>query len=54
MDAVKASGSFRAEFARVPGSGCVSQSDLDHAFSAVVGRLVRELAIQEGWRVDGR
>eukprot|EP00887_Chlorella_sp_A99_P006254 scaffold3.g6254.t1 len=54
LAAVKASGAFRAGFARVPGSGCVSQSDLDHAFAAVVGRLLREMALEEGLRCDGR
>lgn len=45
---MRAAGSFRAEMARVPGSGCVSASDVDHAFAAALGSLLRNMAMQEG------
>ncbi|EFN54220.1 hypothetical protein CHLNCDRAFT_36088 [Chlorella variabilis] len=51
---LKANGSFRTEFARVPGSGCVSPADLEHAFTAVLSSALRRLAVEEGWRCDGR
>ena len=53
-DAMRAAGSWRAEFARVPGSGCVTATDIDHAFSAALSSELRSLAIQEGMRLDGR
>lgn len=54
LERLKASGAFRTEFARVPGSGCVSPADLEHAFTAVLGAVMRRLALEEGWRCDGR
>ncbi|KAL4429595.1 hypothetical protein ABPG77_008644 [Micractinium sp. CCAP 211/92] len=54
LEQLKASGAFRTEFARVPGSGCVSPADLEHAFSAVLAATLRRLALEEGWRCDGR
>lgn len=54
VETLRASGSWRAEFARVPGSGCVTSSDVEHAFSAIVGAEMRKLAIQEGLRIDDR
>ena len=32
LQKLRASGGFRADFARVPGSGCVTQADLEHTF----------------------
>ena len=49
-----APGSFRADFARVPGSGCVSPGDLDHAFATAVARARRGMVMGEGVRPDGR
>jgi polyribonucleotide nucleotidyltransferase len=54
IETMRAAGCWRAEFARVPGSGCVTNSDVEHAFSAVLGATMRSLAIQEGLRPDGR
>jgi polyribonucleotide nucleotidyltransferase len=54
IETMRAAGSWRAEFARVPGSGCVTNSDVEHAFSAVLGATMRSLVIQEGLRPDGR
>jgi len=53
-EAMRTAGCWRAEFSRVPGSGCVTASDIDHAFSAALGSELRALAIQEGLRADGR
>ena len=36
------------------GSGCVSPSDLEHAFTALLLRTLRALALEEGLRADGR
>lgn len=54
IETMRAAGCWRAEFARVPGSGCVTNSDVEHAFSAVLGSTMRSLVIQEGLRPDGR
>lgn len=54
LDRLKAVGAFRTEFARLPGSGCVSPADLDHAFGALLSATMRRLALEEGWRCDGR
>lgn len=54
MARIRASGSFRTDFARVPGSGCVSPLDLEASFSALLSATLRRLAVQEGWRCDGR
>ena len=54
LERLKATGAFRTEFVRVPGSGCVTPADLDHAFNAVLGAAMRRLAVEEGWRCDGR
>jgi len=53
-ETMRAAGCWRAEFARVPGSGTVTNSDIEHAFSAVLGSTMRSLVIQEGFRPDGR
>lgn len=47
-------GSFRFEASRTPGSGCVAPSDLEHAFTALMLRTLRRLALEEGLRPDGR
>lgn len=39
---------------RTPGSGCVSPSDLEHAFTGLLLRTLRKLALEEGLRADGR
>ncbi len=54
LERLKAVGAFRTEFARLPGSGCVSPADLDHAFGALLSATMRRLALEEGWRCDGR
>ncbi|KAL4458391.1 hypothetical protein ABPG75_013256 [Micractinium tetrahymenae] len=54
LERLRATGAFRTEYARVPGSGCVAPSDLDHGFTAVLGGTLRWLALEEGWRCDGR
>lgn len=54
VEKMRASGSWRADFARIPGSGCVTSSDIDHAFSAALSQEMRCLAIEEGLRGDGR
>lgn len=54
LQTLRDTGSFRFEQARVAGSGCVSPSDLDHAFTALIMRTLRVLAVQEGLRPDGR
>ncbi|PSC68371.1 polyribonucleotide nucleotidyltransferase [Micractinium conductrix] len=54
LQKLRASGGFRADFARVPGSGCVTQADLEHTFRALVAGTLRRLALDEGWRCDGR
>lgn len=47
-------GAHRTEFARLPGSGCVSPPDLEAAFSALLSATLRRLAVEEGRRCDGR
>ena len=32
VEKMRAAGSWRSDFARIPGSGCVTNSDIDHAF----------------------
>ena len=39
---------------RVPGSGCVSPMDLDHAWSHLVGSCLREMVLDANMRPDGR
>lgn len=53
-EAIRAAGAWRAESSRVPGSGCVTPSDVNNAFSGAVGVELRALAVQEGLRPDGR
>lgn len=53
-EAMRAAGCWRAEFSRVPGSGCVAGSDVDHAFAAAVGAELRSLVLEQGLRPDGR
>ncbi|CAD7698523.1 unnamed protein product [Ostreobium quekettii] len=47
-------GAMRRDNDRVPGSGCVSQADLDIAFAAAEARALRGMALTEGLRIDGR
>ncbi|KAL6779769.1 hypothetical protein ACKKBG_A13655 [Auxenochlorella protothecoides x Auxenochlorella symbiontica] len=54
LRALRDAGAVRADPVRVPGSGAVSPRDLDLAFAEVTARALRELALQEGVRCDGR
>ena len=54
LEQLKAAGAHRTEFARLPGSGCVSPPDLEAAFSALLSAGLRRLAVEEGRRCDGR
>jgi len=48
-------GAWRTDFARTPGSGCVSPDDLDPAFTSAVHAELRKLIIHKGYRPpDGR
>lgn len=47
-------GSFRLNMVRQPGSGCVSPSDIDNAFTGLLLRVLRRLALEENLRADGR
>jgi polyribonucleotide nucleotidyltransferase len=48
-------GAWRTDFARTPGSGCVSPGDLDPAFTSAVHAELRKLIIHKGYRPpDGR
>lgn len=51
---LKDSGAWRGDFVRVPGSGCVSPTDLDHVFEAAIGSELRRMVLQDGIRPDGR
>ncbi len=39
---------------RIPGSGCVTEADLEHAFAESLANAVRSMALDEGLRADGR
>lgn len=48
-------GAWRTDFARTPGSGCVSPGDLDPAFTSAVHAELRKLIMHRGYRPpDGR
>lgn len=47
-------GSFRFENSRLRGSGCASPADLDAGIAALVSEAVRDMAVAEGLRPDGR
>lgn len=47
-------GSFRFENSRIRGSGCASPADFDAGIAALVGEAVRDMAVSEGLRPDGR
>ncbi|GMH37037.1 hypothetical protein BSKO_04910 [Bryopsis sp. KO-2023] len=51
---LNAKGLIQPESERVPGSGCVSPLDLDFSLHMVEEKIVRQMAIQDGLRVDGR
>lgn len=51
---LRESGSWRGDHVRVPGSGCVSPTDLDHIFEAAIGTELRRMVLQNGIRPDGR
>jgi polyribonucleotide nucleotidyltransferase len=53
-DAMRAAGAWRAEFSRIPGSGCVTGSDVDAAFGAAAAAEARAMAVDDGLRPDGR
>ena len=47
-------GRYRTAQRRVVGSGCVAPADLDAAFSQLVAHTLRDMALDEGMRADGR
>ncbi len=47
-------GSFRFENSRIRGSGCASPADFDAGIAVLVGEAVRDMAVSEGLRPDGR
>lgn len=54
IEEMKRIGAWRAEFARIPGSGCVSAADIDHTFSATLSSEWRKMIFNENTRPDGR
>ena len=48
------SGGFRTDARRVAGSGCASPTDIDAALAAVISETMRQMALDDGLRVDGR
>ena len=47
-------GRWRSEVARIPGSGCVTHSDVDSTISSILGRVMLEAAEKKCIRHDGR